>query len=302
MLNLGKSRKILSGLKIYFSLVVSPGFAYTTKADHSASTDQYLSRQLIPKGEAAWSAFCVVKSIIERRIGGLIRQQFPAHKIQENIRPKWLRSSTNQRLELDYFLPELKLAFEIQGGQHYQYVPHFHPNPGDFERQLERDREKRSICREKGIVLIEIASADDYDAVQSEILAAVNRFESQRLQNHILEKASQTIINIIALKGRLATLTRDYEQETGGMRKAALKRTLTHQTPAIKLNLEEMYELLRYLSIRAIQDFHGLLPYTKHGRGRMLELRRAGRTTEHEKWRGRRKNKPRYFRNMKRWV
>ena len=61
-------------------------------------------------------------------------------------------------LELDGYCAELHLAFEYQGGQHYEADHHFHKGkPGAFEAQVKRDSEKRAICKELGIELIEIS-------------------------------------------------------------------------------------------------------------------------------------------------
>ncbi|GMK40566.1 hypothetical protein PCCS19_36220 [Paenibacillus sp. CCS19] len=58
--------------------------------------------------------------------------------------------------QLDGYNEELKLAFEFQGIQHYEEYPYYHRNRGDFEAQTKRDEEKRQLCKELGIVLIEI--------------------------------------------------------------------------------------------------------------------------------------------------
>ena len=47
------------------------------------------------------------------------------------------------------------MAFEYNGIQHYEYVPHFHRNgESDFIAQRERDIKKYKICRDQGINLI----------------------------------------------------------------------------------------------------------------------------------------------------
>ncbi|MFA6073938.1 MAG: hypothetical protein WC758_07525 [Candidatus Woesearchaeota archaeon] len=76
-----------------------------------------------------------------------------------------------QGLELDIYLPELKLAFEYMGKQHYnkETFDSFcfkNRTKEDFEYQLYRDRCKKKLCKMKGITLIKIK----YDEKLSEQL------------------------------------------------------------------------------------------------------------------------------------
>lgn len=74
-------------------------------------------------------------------------------------RPDFLRNPVtggNFNLELDCYDPELKIAVEYNGIQHYQYTPYFHKNKEAFLNQKYRDDMKRRICRENGIILIEV--------------------------------------------------------------------------------------------------------------------------------------------------
>ena len=59
-------------------------------------------------------------------------------------------------LELDCFDPELKIAVEYNGVQHYQYIPFFHKNKEAFLNQKYRDDMKRRMCKENGVLLIEV--------------------------------------------------------------------------------------------------------------------------------------------------
>jgi hypothetical protein len=88
------------------------------------------------------------REIIEK----YLLEKFPKKK------PKFL-----QGLELDGYSEELNMAFEYNGIQHDDYIPHFHRNGvEDFERQIERDLKKYKICREMGVNLIIIPHQYDY--------------------------------------------------------------------------------------------------------------------------------------------
>lgn len=68
------------------------------------------------------------------------------------------------KLELDGFNEEIKMAFEYQGKQHFEYMPYFHRNGvSDLEKQKERDKFKRETCAKQGITLIEIPYNFNYN-------------------------------------------------------------------------------------------------------------------------------------------
>jgi hypothetical protein len=73
-----------------------------------------------------------------------------------SYRPDFLKYKNGKNLELDIYNPELSLAFEYQGRQHYSFTPFFHSSYNDFVKQQERDVFKRQRCEELGITLIEI--------------------------------------------------------------------------------------------------------------------------------------------------
>lgn len=78
----------------------------------------------------------------------IIMKLFSKYKILRNYRPDWLNG-----LELDIYIPELKLGFEYQGKQHYYPVEAW----GGLEALIkvqERDREKKKICENLKIELI----------------------------------------------------------------------------------------------------------------------------------------------------
>ena len=82
----------------------------------------------------------------------LLNKPFPKE------RPDFLRNpiTKNFNLELDCFNRDMKLAVEINGIQHYKYVPFFHKNYEAFRNQQYRDELKRRMCKDEGITLIEV--------------------------------------------------------------------------------------------------------------------------------------------------
>jgi hypothetical protein len=115
------------------------------------------------KSRGSWCPHCRFKNESECRklFEEFLERPFP------KSRPSWLN-----RLELDGYNAELRIAFEYHGVQHYEYVPHFHRGgPADLTAQQERDTEKARRCDEEFIVLIVIPYT--IEAKEAFILAAL---------------------------------------------------------------------------------------------------------------------------------
>ena len=67
-----------------------------------------------------------------------------------HMRPKWL-----QKLELDGYAKELKIAFEHHGIQHYE-VSHYSPNKEALAKRQKDDARKRELCTSNGVTLVEV--------------------------------------------------------------------------------------------------------------------------------------------------
>jgi len=83
----------------------------------------------------------------------ILKKPFP------KIRPDFLRNPVtggNFNLELDCFNKDLMLGVEINGAQHYKYIPYFHKNHEAFLNQKYRDELKKHMCKDNGINLIEV--------------------------------------------------------------------------------------------------------------------------------------------------
>lgn len=88
---------------------------------------------------------------IRRELEALFLKPFP------KCRPAWLRNpETNRCMELDCYSEQLQIAVEVNGPQHYMYVPFYHQDRGDFDACVRRDEYKQAQCRNRGIQLISI--------------------------------------------------------------------------------------------------------------------------------------------------
>lgn len=61
------------------------------------------------------------------------------------------------RLRLDFYLPELGLAFECDGPQHREFIPHFHGSYHKFQEAKLRDRHKDELCARQGVRLVRVS-------------------------------------------------------------------------------------------------------------------------------------------------
>lgn len=100
-------------------------------------------------------------SKLQIEVGNLLDKEFPEYRIRENFRPDWMISSKGTRLELDFYIEEIKTAFEIQGQQHYQFTPFFHKSIDDFTQRVKMDDEKKELCSGSKITFYEIFTKTD---------------------------------------------------------------------------------------------------------------------------------------------
>ncbi len=88
------------------------------------------------------------KWISEIELLKIVREIFPDIKVIPQASPDWLGLQ-----QFDIFIPEMQLAIEYQGRQHYEPVDFFGGEEG-FLRTQERDKKKARLCSENGIQLV----------------------------------------------------------------------------------------------------------------------------------------------------
>lgn len=94
-------------------------------------------------------------------------------------RPDFLRNPVTGghfNLELDCYNPELGLAVEYNGVQHYKFTPFFHRNKEAFLNQKYRDDMKRRICQDQRIILIEIPYTVKYENLKEYTLDQLRKY------------------------------------------------------------------------------------------------------------------------------
>jgi hypothetical protein len=102
-------------------------------------------------------------------------------------------------MELDIFVPSLLLAFEYNGEQHYNYHYIF----GSPEDRMRKDEEKKKLCKQLGITLVEVpywwdcskfSLAATICKVKPTLLSAMRGFQTAlEQQSHLVIPIPETI-------------------------------------------------------------------------------------------------------------
>ena len=91
--------------------------------------------------------------------------------------PKWLVSDEGNQLELDGYCESKSIAFEHHGRQHYSVNSKFYKQDLEFDHRLKLDAEKKNLCLNNGIKLIEIPEIPHLLSIQEVFLFLKNEFE-----------------------------------------------------------------------------------------------------------------------------
>jgi hypothetical protein len=169
----------------------------------------------------------VSTSRLQSYLSDRLYSKFGFMRIYENHRPDWLVDSNLARLELDFYLPELRLAAEVQGNQHFTFIPFFHNTFSGYENQKNRDNEKRNLCAGKGIELVEVCTYTDADIFIQEIerLAGI-----KKERPYCNTSKEYEILNMLEngdtdkrIEKKIAKLLIDYDMVGGKVESCAIK-------------------------------------------------------------------------------
>ena len=131
-----------------------------------------------------WCPIC--SSGISERICRALMERLTGFPFPKS-RPKWLKNKRGNQMELDGFSPSLNLAFEYQGRQHFKQVSLFHAHSGDLEKRQRDDEQKRRLCSEHGVKLLEITFHVPHEKLQDYLTTALRKLNLRVLNTAHLE-------------------------------------------------------------------------------------------------------------------
>lgn len=137
-------------------------------------------------------------SKLQRKVKNELFKHFYYYHIYENYRPEWMLSQDNKRLELDFFIEELRVAIEVQGEQHYVFCPFFHKSYDNFLEQKQRDKEKQPLCTENNVRFFIVSSRDEIKHLIRQICKLENspistkRFIETEKRKHQINELNKT--------------------------------------------------------------------------------------------------------------
>ena len=94
-------------------------------------------------------------SKLENSIGDFLLKTYPNFTITREKKFEWLKNKTY--LPIDFFIEELNIGIEVQGGQHYYPIPRFGGKSGFEERQF-LDKLKKKLCNDNGVTILYVSS------------------------------------------------------------------------------------------------------------------------------------------------
>lgn len=98
------------------------------------------------------------------RARNLLKEIFHSYRILEEVKlPGSTERYRKSVLYLDFYIPNLDLAIEVHGQQHYEYSPFFHKSRADFLKSKARDDDKINWCELNGIQLITLKYSESDD-------------------------------------------------------------------------------------------------------------------------------------------
>jgi len=107
-------------------------------------------------GATAW--------VSENQLYQLLKRQLKGLQVQQHARPTWISPQ-----HLDVFIPEVSIAVEYMGRQHYEPIDFF-GGEAKYAEIIERDARKREICAKHGVSLYYVRHCENIGTKAREIV------------------------------------------------------------------------------------------------------------------------------------
>jgi hypothetical protein len=136
------------------------------KSEENRISENELRERLgIPRIGEGW----INETMLVRSLQNYFRGRF---EVQHHVRPKYLEGQ-----EYDIYIPQLRLAIEYDGLQHFEPVAHFGGEEG-LQRTVARDRKKEAKAKAAGDSIIRVRLGYEFDRLVKEI----EKLESSPIQ------------------------------------------------------------------------------------------------------------------------
>lgn len=96
-------------------------------------------------------------------LAAFVKDYLIANKISFQTEKRFADCADKAALPFDFYLPDLNVCIEVNGAQHYKFVPHFYKDLHAFHRQKHHDWLKRKYCLKNGIKLIVLKYDDNLE-------------------------------------------------------------------------------------------------------------------------------------------
>jgi very-short-patch-repair endonuclease len=106
-----------------------------------------------------------MKSNLQAHIFSLLKELFP----NARIRDEYLIKHKGQKLFLDFYIPFLNVAIEVDGKQHDEYNDFFYRSFLQYYEAYRRDRLKEEWAEKNNVALIRIKEQEVYKLTKDQL-------------------------------------------------------------------------------------------------------------------------------------
>ena len=104
------------------------------------------------------------------RARSLLKEIYHSYRILEEVKlPGSTATHRKGVLYLDFYIPQIKKAFEVHGQQHYEFSAFFHKSKADFILSQAKDEDKIEWCKINDIDIIVLKYSDSDDEWRQQI-------------------------------------------------------------------------------------------------------------------------------------